>query len=103
MFRSITYTFILICVATVLLGACQTARSSEYVKYENDGAVPRVGVEDAKKEVDAGNAIFVDSRGEVAWEQEHLPGAIVIPFGGPEDENRFKSLPQGKKIIVYCS
>ena len=81
--------------------ACQRGQSLEYVKYETDAAVPRISAEDAKKEFDAGNAVFVDSRGDAAFKEEHLPGAMVIQFGSSDD--KFSSLPKGKKIIVYCS
>jgi len=103
MFRSRSYSWVYLFVAVLLAGACQRATSSEYTKYENDAAVPRISAADAKKEIDAGNAVLVDSRGETAWEQEHLPGAVVIPFGGADDDKKFDSLPKGKKIIVYCS
>lgn len=90
-------TFFLVVVA--LLIACQ--KPLEYVKYDNDLAVPRISAEEAKKEYDAGNAVFVDSRGQGAFDLEHLPGAIVIAYGSPDTE--FDKLPKGKKIIVYCS
>src|SRR5436305_12418479 len=91
----------LVALLSIVVGACQRGAQIEYVKYENDAAVPRISAEDAKKEADAGNAVFVDSRGDAAFKQEHLPGAMVIPFGAPDD--KFSSLPKGKKIIVYCS
>ncbi len=81
--------------------ACQRAATIEYVKYASEAAVPRISAEDAKKEVDAGDAILVDSRGQAAWEQEHLPGSIAMQFGDPK--TNFDDLPKGKKIIVYCS
>lgn len=73
-----------------------------YAKYDNEDAVPRIKVEEAKKEWDAGNVVFVDSRPAEAFKQEHLPGAISIPLG-PEASAKFDSLPKGKKIIVYCT
>lgn len=73
-----------------------------YAKYDNEDAVPRITVEDAKKEFEAGNAIFVDSRPEPTFKAEHLPGAVSIPVG-PEAATKFDSLPKGKKIIVYCT
>ena len=85
----------------MVLTACQRQAVIEYVKYDSEAAVPRISAEDAKKAFDAGDAIFVDSRAESAWEQERLPGALSIPFGSGED--KFSSLPKGKKIIVYCS
>jgi len=81
--------------------ACQPASPViEYVKYENEAAVPRISAEDAKKDFDAGNAIFVDSRGDAAWKQERLPGALSIPL--PTDD-KLAMLPVGKKIITYCT
>src|SRR3982750_4277507 len=94
--------YFLAVTALLLIGAaCQRGGSQEYVKYENDAAVPRISAEDAKKEVDAGNAILVDSRGDAAFEQEHLPGAVVMQMGASDQQ--INSLPKGKKIIVYCS
>lgn len=61
----------------------------------------RISAEEAKKDYDAGNAVFVDSRGQAAFDVEHLPEAIVIAYGAPETE--FDKLPKGKKIIIYCS
>ena len=95
---------IVIATSLVLGFACRQSgtQTPAYAKYESDATVPRISAEEAKKEFDAGTAVFVDSRSEVAFAQEHLPGAIVIPFGaGAED--KFGTLPQGKKVIVYCS
>lgn len=85
-----------------LFMACQQPLVIEYVKYDNDLTVPRISAEEAKKEYDAGNVVFVDSRGQAAFDAEHLPGAIVIPYSAAGDQN-FDALPKGKKIIVYCS
>lgn len=81
--------------------SCQKAQLAEYRKYANDADVPRISAEDAKKEVDAGNAVIVDSRGDSVFKIEHIAGAINIPFGAPKE--KFSDLPKGKKIIVYCS
>jgi len=69
-------------------------------KIEKDADVPRIALLDAKKEVDDGNAVIVDARGESAYQAEHIAGSINIPFGMKND---FSALPKGKKIIVYCS
>jgi hypothetical protein len=81
--------------------ACQRAQLAEYHKFANDSEVPRITQEDAKKEYDAGTAIFVDSRALVSYDQEHVKGAISIPNGTTDD--KMSSLPKNKKIIVYCS
>jgi rhodanese-related sulfurtransferase len=70
----------------------------EFTKYENDSAVPRISVEEAKKEVEAGTAVIVDSRAEAAYKAEHIAGSINV-----DNESKFDTLPKGKKIIVYCS
>jgi len=86
----------------LLFLACQKAPPViEYVKYDNDAAIPRISAEDAKKEYDAGNAVFVDSRGEGAWRAERLPGALEISMGASDE--KLSTLPKGKKIIIYCS
>lgn len=89
---------------TVMLAAygCQKATPVvEYRKFTNDADVPRIPLDEAKKDVDAGLAIIVDSRAEPAYKQEHIAGSINIPIGSADD--KFGALPQGKKIIVYCS
>ena len=90
--------------ALIVLTGCTPSAAPllVYAKYENEDAVPRIKIEEAKKEFDAGNVVFVDSRPEPAFKSEHLPGAISIPIG-PDAATKFSQLPKGKKIIVYCS
>ena len=89
-------------VFAALLLACQPQEQKiEYVKYVNEQAVPRITAEEAKKEYDAGRAVFVDTRGQSALDQDGLPGAVAISTGDPEAA--YEKLPKGKKIILYCS
>lgn len=82
------------------IAACKTAQL-EYVKYDSEAAVPRISAANAKKEVDAGDAILVDSRDAGAFNSERLPGAInIVATASPSE---YDKLPKGKKIIVYCS
>jgi 3-mercaptopyruvate sulfurtransferase SseA len=62
---------------------------------------PRITLADAKKEFDAGNAVFVDTRADAAYKNERIKGAINLTMG--DVEARYKELPTGKKIIAYCS
>lgn len=62
---------------------------------------PRISLADAKKDFDAGTAIFVDTRAEVAYRQERIKGAINIPMEA--FEQKYKEIPTDKKIIAYCS
>ncbi len=62
---------------------------------------PRISLADAKKDFDAGNAIFVDTRAEAAYKAEHIKGSINITTENVE--TRYKEIPTDKKIIAYCS
>lgn len=62
---------------------------------------PRISLADAKKDFDAGNVVFIDTRAEAAFKQEHVKGAINVPM--ESFEAKFKDIPTGKKIIAYCS
>ena len=75
--------------------------AGDHKKYGSQADVPRISVDEAKKAYDAG-AVIVDSRPESAYKVEHIAGAINIPSGAGAEE-KFASLPKGKKIIVYCS
>ena len=87
---------------TVIAVACAKGPETAQVKkIDKDADVPRISVADAKKELDAGTAIIVDSRPETNFTQEHIAGSINIPFGTNNDA--FAKLPPDKKIIVYCS
>ena len=45
------------------------------------------------------DALIIDMRSQEEYYQEHLPGAIHIPY---EDEEVFYSLPREKIIILCC-
>jgi rhodanese-related sulfurtransferase len=81
---------------------CQTAQLAPYTKYTSDAEVPRISLEDAKREYDNGTAVIIDARGDVQYNQEHIAGAIPSTKIGPVEEN-YSGIPKGKKIIVYCS
>jgi len=86
----------------LLMQACSPASSlPAYREYKAATDVPRISVEEAKKEFDADAAIIVDSRGEQAFAQEHIAGSINLPGGSAEE--KFAALPKDKKIFVYCS
>jgi hypothetical protein len=62
---------------------------------------PRIALTEAKKDFDAGNTVFVDTRAEAAYKQEHIKGAVNVPMEA--FETKYKDIPTGKKIIAYCS
>ena len=89
----------------LLVFGCQRAQQPVgFVKYKAESDVPRVSVQDAKAELDAGTAILVDARPESAYNDEHAKGSINIPLGTPPDKIKDEiASAQGKKIFIYCS
>lgn len=80
------------------------ANSAAAPKTDNHGQAddaPRITLADAKKDFDSGNAIFIDTRAEAAYKQDHIKGAINISMD--TFEAKYKEIPTGKKIIAYCS
>ncbi len=61
----------------------------------------RITLADAKKDFDGGKAVFIDTRDEVSFKQEHIKGALNIPMNLLNE--RFGTIPKGKKVIAYCS
>ena len=80
-----------------------TAQNSSTATAANtpDDGAPRITLEEAKKDFDAGNALFIDTRAEVSYKLEHIKGAINIPVEG--FEARVAEVPKDKKVIAYCS
>ena len=120
------YIFSVIAALTIGLGvltACQDAATSvntEQAKTSNQANVTtnlntapkvdehghvdnasRISVADAKKDFDAGNAVFIDTRNEEAFKTERIKGAINVSSATLEE--RFNQIPKDKKLIVYCS
>lgn len=66
----------------------------------NDAA-PRINLADAKKDFDAGTAVFVDTHVKEQFDLQHIQGAINVPYA--QLETSLNKIPKGKKIIAYCS
>ena len=62
---------------------------------------PRITLAEAKKEFDGGNVVFLDTRAEPAYKQEHIKGALNVSM--ETFEAKYKDIPTGKKIVAYCS
>ena len=63
----------------------------------------RISAADARRLVDAGEAIMLDVVASGVWEalDEAVPGAVRIP---PEQiGQRFGELPRDRAIIAYCT
>lgn len=111
--KILSLTAFLALVAGFLIG-CQSAASPvrlEAKKADDSAAktdahghaddAPRITLADAKKDFDAGAVVFIDTRAESAYRNEHIKGAINISLEAVEA--RYKEIPADKKIIAYCS
>jgi len=76
-------------------------KKSHDADHAAEADAPRITLADAKKDFDAGNVVFVDTRAEAAYRTEHIKGSINMPMEG--FEARYKEIPTDKKIIAYCS
>jgi 3-mercaptopyruvate sulfurtransferase SseA len=79
----------------------ETKPAAKITEHTQQDDAPRITLADAKKDFDAGNAIFIDTRSAESFKNERVKGAINITTSDPE--SRYKEIPKGKKIIVYCS
>jgi hypothetical protein len=108
----------LLTIALLIVTACQSASTANMTANNANKALPnnaapkaddhghaddapRIALADAKKDFDAGTAIFVDTRDESAYKNEHIKGSINISMN--TIEAKYKELPKDKKIIAYCS
>ena len=64
-------------------------------------AARRITVEEARAAFERGEAVFVDVRGEDAFRQGHIRGALSVPTGTAAQHA--DKLPKNKLIITYCA
>jgi hypothetical protein len=77
------------------------AGEGTYVATPTPQGPPRIALADAKKDFDAGTAVFIDTHAADQFAKQHIPGALniaVSDLAAKEDK-----IPKGKKIIAYCS
>lgn len=84
--------------ANKALPANDAPKADEHAQTDD---APRITLADAKKDFDAGSALFVDTRAADAYKLEHIKGSINI--SADMLEAKYKELPKDKKIIAYCS
>lgn len=75
--------------------------ADEHTHGAPTGSVRRISVEEARVAFELGKAVFVDVRGEDAYRQGHIKGALLIPEG--EVARNARKLPKNKLIITYCA
>jgi Flp pilus assembly protein CpaB len=63
--------------------------------------ISRVDVATTKSALESGQAVVVDVRDKVYYEDGHIAGAVSIPIS--EIESRLGELDQSDWIILYCT
>lgn len=76
----------------------QVSNPNQKIPYPQ---VARLDLSTAKAAFDSGEAVFVDVRDQVYYENGHIPGARSIPLG--QFEVRLNELDATDWIILYCT
>ncbi len=63
--------------------------------------IPKISIEELKQKMEFGeDFVLIDSRSQVEYEEEHIKGAISVPY--PQTEEVASGLDKNKEIIIYC-
>ncbi|MDO4288801.1 MAG: rhodanese-like domain-containing protein [Eubacterium sp.] len=63
----------------------------------------KITQEEAKARMDSGDApVVLDVREPSEYEEEHIPGAVLLPLGSVADEAADKLPDKNQEILVYC-
>ena len=79
------------------------AKTFRQLLNETKGQIPELSPDDAKKRLDAKEAIAIDIRERDEVNQGHLPGAVVIPRGFLEIRVEEKVPDKNTPVVVYCA
>lgn len=63
--------------------------------------VRRIGPAELRAMLDEGSAVLYDTRSKVAYDAEHIKGALSMPYD--EVANRAGELPKEKTLVFYCT
>lgn len=75
-----------------------SSSSNSYIPYPD---VARISLEDAKQAYDGGTAVFIDVRDQEYYDQNHITGAINIPYS--QIESHLNELDRDQLLILYCT
>ena len=88
-----------VCLAGGGVGTGMAARASRGQAAAEEA--PRIKPEEVRELLKQNKAVLVDVRGEAAYKDAHIKGALNIPYADVRE--RAKELPRDKMIIMYCS
>lgn len=61
----------------------------------------RISINDARQKIASGEAVVIDVRTAEAYRENHIPGAINIPYD--QLKTRAGELPKDKYLVTYCT
>jgi thiosulfate sulfurtransferase len=62
--------------------------------------VKEIALQEAKRWLESGKALFVDVRDEASFQKGHIPGALLLREANTEDF--VKQTDKKKTLVVYC-
>lgn len=63
---------------------------------------PRIAVDEAYQRVQSDkDIVIVDVRGEASYQQEHITGAVNVPWVNLKE--KYGLLPKDKLLLLYCT
>ena len=98
-FRYAIIAVILVCGLSTL--APLVARPDQTTTPASPQDVPLITVQELQKLMQKeGRVLIYDVRQPEEYNGGHIQGAVLIPLG--DIPNRYKEIPQKKKVVVYC-
>ncbi|MDY6867643.1 MAG: rhodanese-like domain-containing protein [Chloroflexota bacterium] len=85
----------------ILAQNLRRARIADPSEVSNPDDVPRVTVSEAYQAVNNGEAVIVDTRSEIDYQNQHIAGAVNISLS--EIEDRMSELDPDTWVITYCT
>ncbi|AFM42820.1 Rhodanese-related sulfurtransferase [Desulfosporosinus acidiphilus SJ4] len=97
--KKVFFSVILISLLSLIIAGCANQNTSN----NSSNQVKSISVAELKKQLNDGianNTLIVDLREPVLYNNEHIPGAILIPFA--DFEKQYTQLDKNKRIILVC-
>lgn len=88
-------------VAPTLTPTLPVSATSVVATITSPADVPRITAQELRAKLDAGQAVVFDARRQESYIQQHIAGAISLPWN--EVGTRLAELPADKQAVFYCT
>ena len=82
-------------------GAASNAAAPQASADTHAGDVRRMGPDELRKLIEAGQAAVYDTRSKLSYDQEHIKGSLSMPH--EEVAARAAEFPKDKTLVFYCT